>query len=70
MSDVYSSAGPQGACGAATARAREHETAQDEQTRGDRISELRRQYLEGTYQVDAQQLSAAILRRHLAKEKI
>ena len=68
MSDAYSGTGQQGACGTATARAREQKDHSDGETRERRIAELRRQYLEGTYQVNAQELSAAMIRRHLAKK--
>lgn len=66
MSDAYLGTGQQGACGTATARAREQNGHPDQEVRERRIAELRQQYLEGTYQVDAQELSAAIIREHLA----
>jgi anti-sigma28 factor (negative regulator of flagellin synthesis) len=69
MSDAYSQAGPQGACGTATARAREQNGNPDEAARESRIVELRRQYLNDTYQVDAQELSAALIRQHLVKKE-
>ncbi len=74
MSDVYSQTGTKGTYGAATARAREQRKDSDEQTemgaqaRESRIAELRRQYLAGTYQVDAHELSAALMKRCLAKD--
>ncbi|HEY7306718.1 MAG TPA: flagellar biosynthesis anti-sigma factor FlgM [Bryobacteraceae bacterium] len=33
----------------------------------DRIAELRRRYLEGSYKVDAEQLSAKIIDKHLER---
>ena len=68
MSDAYSGTGRQEACGTATARAREQRGHPDQDARERRIAELRRQYLEGTYQVDAQEVSAAIVRQHLTKK--
>ena len=70
MSDVYSLAGSHGAYGTATARAREEDGNLDEQARESRIAELRRQYLEGTYQADAQKISAAIVKQHLLKAEL
>lgn len=73
MSEIYSPAGSQGAYGTATVRVRKHQDSNEAdafspQARDARIAELRRQYLEGTYQVDADQLSAALVAKHLAKD--
>jgi anti-sigma28 factor (negative regulator of flagellin synthesis) len=68
MSDAHSLTGTNGSYGTAAVRAREQNGNSDEQARESRIAELRRQYLEGTYQVDARELSAALIRRHLAKD--
>lgn len=68
MSDAYTSTGSNGSYGAAAVRAREQKDNADEKAREDRIEELRRQYLEGTYQVDVSELSAAMVKKHLAKD--
>lgn len=73
MSDICLPAGSHGAYGTAAVRARKHQDSRETdafnpQTRDARIAELRRQYLEGTYQVDADKLSAALVRRHLAED--
>jgi len=68
MPDTYPSTGIKGSLGAAAVRARKPNSNADEETRQNRIAELRRQYLEGTYQVDARELSAALIKKHLAKD--
>lgn len=68
MSDAYTSTGINGSYGAAAVRARERKGNADEEARKDRIAELRRQYLEGTYRVNGAELSAAIVKKHLAKD--
>ena len=68
MSDAHSSTGTNGSYGAAAVRAREQKGNADEKARQNRIAELRRQYLEGTYRVDAPELSAAIVKNHLIKD--
>ena len=68
MPDTYLLTGTNGSYGTAAVRAREQGGSSDEVAREQRIAELRRQYLQGTYQVDAQELSAALIRRHLAKD--
>jgi Anti-sigma-28 factor, FlgM len=67
MSNAYLPAGTNGSYGTATVRAREQGCNSDEAAREQRIAELRRQYLQGTYQIDAQELSTAMIKRHLAK---
>jgi len=52
------------ATGTATARVREEEP---ENSREDRVDELRRQVQEGTYHVDAAELSSRIVAKHLKK---
>lgn len=54
-----------GSNGTAAAVARQPEAAQGETSSEDRVAELRRQYLEGAYSVDATQLSAKIIHKHL-----
>ena len=68
MPNVPSSTGAHGSYGAAAVRAREQSGNSDEGTRENRIAVLRRQYLEGTYQVDTRELSAALIKRHLVKD--
>ena len=68
MSDAPSLAGTNGSYGTAAVRARKQDGNSAEQAREERIAELRRQYLEGTYEVDARELSAALIRQHLAKD--
>lgn len=68
MSDAYTSSGINGSYGTAAVRAREQKGNAEEEARENRITELRRQYLEGTYQVDVLKLSAAIIKKHLAKD--
>jgi anti-sigma28 factor (negative regulator of flagellin synthesis) len=65
MSDAYLPSGTNGSYGTAAIRARKQAGGSDEIAREQRIAELRRQYLQGTYQVDAQELSAALIKRHL-----
>jgi anti-sigma28 factor (negative regulator of flagellin synthesis) len=57
---------PSGSNGAATAVARQSEPVPEDRSE-ERIAELRRRYLEGTYKVDATQLSAKIIDKHLEK---
>lgn len=61
--------GPQslssGSNGAAAAVARQSEPVPKETAAEDRVAELRRRYLAGTYEVDAAQLSAKIIDKHL-----
>ncbi|MBV9676631.1 MAG: flagellar biosynthesis anti-sigma factor FlgM, partial [Acidobacteriaceae bacterium] len=57
-----------GSHGAAAVRAREQKGNADEEARENRVAELRRQYREGTYQVEVPELSAAIVRRYLIKD--
>ena len=59
-----------GSNGAATAVARQSEPLQNESHSEERIAELRRRYLEGTYEVDAAQLSAKIIDKHLGKSSL
>lgn len=54
-----------GSNGTAAAVARQPEPAHGETFSEDRVAELRRRYLEGTYNVDATQLSAKIIDKHL-----
>jgi anti-sigma28 factor (negative regulator of flagellin synthesis) len=54
-----------GSNGAAAAMARQREPVQADSEPEDRVAELRRRYLEGTYKVDAAQLSARIVDKHL-----
>jgi anti-sigma28 factor (negative regulator of flagellin synthesis) len=73
MSNIDSPAGSHGAYGTATVRARKHQDSNEAaafspQARDARIAQLRKQYLEGTYQVDADKLSAVLIRRHLAED--
>ena len=59
---------PSGSNGAATAVARQSEPVQEENSSEDRVWDLRRRYLEGHYKVDAAQVSAKIIDRHLRTE--
>ena len=68
MPNVPSLTGAHGSYGAAAVRAREKSGNSDEVARENRIAALRRQYLEGTYEVDTRELSAALIKRHLAKD--
>ncbi len=73
MSDVYPPAESNGPYGTAAVRARKRQgsdeaAAVSPQAREARVAELRRQYLAGTYEVDAGKLSTALIRRHLAKD--
>lgn len=54
-----------GSNGAAAAVARQREALQPDAEPEDRVAELRRRYLEGNYKVDAAQLSATIVDKHL-----
>lgn len=54
-----------GSNGTAAAVARQPEPAQGETSSEDRITELRRRYLDGSYRVDAAQLSAKIIDKHV-----
>ena len=56
---------PSGSNGAAAAVARQSEPVFEETATEDRVAELRRHYLAGTYEVDAAQLSAKIIDKHL-----
>ncbi len=58
---------PAGSNGAAAAVARQPEPLQADDLPEDRVAELRRRYLEGSYKVDATQLSAKIIDKHLEK---
>lgn len=66
MSDGLKSL-PSGSNGTAAAVARQSEPVQDETSSEDRVTELRRRYLEGSYKVDAAQLSGKIIDKHLGK---
>jgi anti-sigma28 factor (negative regulator of flagellin synthesis) len=68
MSDAYLPTGINGSHGTAAVRARQQDSNSDEVAREQRIAELRRQYLQGMYQVDAQELSAALIKQHLATD--
>jgi anti-sigma28 factor (negative regulator of flagellin synthesis) len=57
----------QSAAAAAPARKRETEVAEAETAREARILRLRQQVAEGQYQVDAAELSARLIAKHLAK---
>lgn len=54
-----------GSNGAAAAVARQREPVQPSAEPEDRVAELRRRYREGNYKVDAAQLSARIVDKHL-----
>ncbi len=54
-----------GSNGAGAAVARQREPLQTSDTPDERIAELRRHYLEGTYKVDAAKLSASLIDKHL-----
>ncbi len=54
-----------GSNGAAAAVARQLEPLQASNPSEDRIAELRRRYLEGSYEVDAAKLSSKIIDKHL-----
>jgi anti-sigma28 factor (negative regulator of flagellin synthesis) len=56
-----------GSNGAAAAVARQSEPDHPGNSLEDRITELRRRYLDGSYRVDAAKLSAKILDKHLAR---
>lgn len=56
-----------GSNGTAAAVARQSEPPKTDRRSEERIAELRRRYLEGTYEVDAAQLSAKIIDKHLEK---
>ncbi|MBV9158074.1 MAG: flagellar biosynthesis anti-sigma factor FlgM [Acidobacteriaceae bacterium] len=62
MQDSHSPQNAASPNGAATARAVEPE---EPDPREARVAELRKQYLEGTYQVEASELIAAIIDKHL-----
>ena len=63
MSEARWSDGTDGGAAAAPKRTREQcETTPEREAR---VAELREQYLNGTYQVDAARLSAAIIDEHL-----
>jgi anti-sigma28 factor (negative regulator of flagellin synthesis) len=51
----------------ATAVAKARKPAPGPNDREKLVSELRRQYIEGTYQVDADSVSSKIVEKHIAK---
>ena len=67
MPDDYPVGGPGNAQGAAAAPAKAEDQARPQEDREQLIAELRRRYLEGSYQVEAEAVSSKIVERHLAK---
>ncbi len=56
---------PHGSNGTAAAVARQREPVPADSSSDQRVAELRRRYLEGTYKIDAAELSASIVDKHL-----
>jgi len=54
-----------GSSGAATAATRSAASTPEGDTPNERIAELRRRYLEGSYKIDAAEVSAKIVDKHL-----
>lgn len=68
MSDTHSPNANTGSQATAAACAREpDETENVSDPRGQRIAELRRQYQDGSYHVDATEVSKCIVDKHLTK---